>query len=279
MYSSVCQALKFHNGYLRLQSALPKLLQFAMNVTCEEQIMPVNPVPKKKVPEKQLKQMSILHTKKVRHRKPPPRKLRGSNLEIAERRQMVLKLRLKGLTIREIGTELKCGYMTITRDLEAIRDEVKAKVSQFDCDYALGKSMSTYEQIESEAWEQYNNCANGTTAKVQFLNLVRTVRNDQVKLLTEVGLIDKAPTQVQHQFEANQVLKGWTEDARRIVALSIIRAQMDNSDSAKALLTAAQEPQGGGNGRGKLIDLPEGMVQVSKPSGEPEEPPTEPSAT
>lgn len=225
------------------------------------------------VPKKQLAQMSVLHTKKSRRRKHKIQK--STQMELAERRQLVIRMRLKGMTLREIAKELCCGYMTIKRDLDAVRQEVSEKVSQFDRDYALGKSMSVYEQIELEAWQQYYGCSPGSTGRAQFLNLVRTTRNDQVKLLTEVGLISKAPTQVQHNFEANQVLKDWTEDAKRIVSLAIIRSQMDGGEVPKALL-AAQEPQEGGNGRGRLIDLPEEMVEVSEPSGEPGEPSSEP---
>ena len=199
------------------------------------------------------------------------RKQRSSNIELAERRKLVIKFRLKGKTLREIAKELNTGYMTVKRDLDIVKHEVHEKVSQFDREYALGKSISVYEQIESEAWEQYFGCAVGAPGRVQFLNLVRTARNDQVKLLTDVGLINKAPAQVHHQFEANQVLKGWTDDARRIVALAIIRSQMDQADG-KDIPKTLLEAQAGGNGHGKVIDVPDATPEPVEAPTKPEEP-------
>lgn len=203
-----------------------------------------NPVPKKKQVVVAAMTAAIGRPKR-KHR---GRKPKSSQIELAERRQIVIRMRLQGKTLREIGKELGIGYMTAKRDLDTIRSEVSEKVSQFDRDYALGKSISVYEQIEDEAWREYYGAASGGPSKAQFLNLVRAARNDQVKLLTEVGLINKAPVQVQHEFQAQAVLKNWTEDAKRIVALAIIRAQMEGADATKLLE--------GGNGHGKLIDIP-----------------------
>jgi DNA-binding CsgD family transcriptional regulator len=220
------------------------------SVTNEVTIVVVKtPIPKKNLVRKPARS----HKKERKLGK----KLRSSQMELAERRQVVVRLRLQGMTLREIGKELGCGYMTIKRDMDIIKEEVGQKIAQFDKDYALGKSMTVYEQIESEAWAQFYGCANGTTSKAQFLNLVRAARNDQVKLLTDVGLISKAPTQVTHQFEANQVLKGWTDDAKRIVALSIIRAQMDNHVPMKAL--DGHSPT--------IIDIPDELVGTVQAMG------------
>lgn len=205
------------------------------------------------VPKKQSAQIAMLQAAKGKKKGKKPR---SSHMELAERRQMVIRLRLQGMTLREIAKELNTGYMSVKRDLDLVREEVGKKVGQFDRDYALGKSISVYEQIESEAWQQFYSVPNGTPARAQFLNLVRTARNDQVKLLTEVGLINKAPTQVQHQFEANQVLKGWTDDAKKIVALAIIRSQMDGGEVPKALLDSGKQ--------GRVINIPEELVDTVK---------------
>lgn len=202
--------------------------------------MPKSPVPKRKsVPAVQ-----FLKAAKKRNRKH-----KSSAVELAERRQEVIRLRLKGLTLREIGKEMNLGYMTVKRDLDAIRQEVGEKVTNFDKDFALGKSISVYEQIEDEAWKQYYGCAPGSTGRAQFLNIARTARNDQVKLLTDVGLINRAAQVHEHKIESNRLLSGWTEDAKRIVALAIIRSQMEGGDVPKALAD-------GGNGHNKLIDIP-----------------------
>jgi hypothetical protein len=222
--------------------------------------MPISPVPKKK-----LAQAAVMYAAQRRKKfnyqgKKRGRKPKSTQVELTERRQMVLRMRLQGKTFRDIGKELGLGYMTVKRDLDAIKCEVAQKIDKFDRDYALGKSISVYEQIEEEAWAEYHRSVTGSPSKAQFLNLVRTARNDQVKLLADVGLIDRAPAKVQHKIETNKILEGWTDDARRIVSLAIIRAQMDGGKVPSPLL----EAHGGGNGHGKVVDVP---AEVEAPVG------------
>ena len=189
------------------------------------------------------------------------KKSKASQEEIKERRRLVMKFRLRGLTFRQIAKELGVGYMTVKRDLDAIKVETREKVSQFKHDYALGKSISTYEQIEEEAWEQASRCANGSSNKAQFLNLARTARNDQVKLLMDVGLIGRSATQVEHTVKADSVLDGWTKEAQQLVALAIIRSQIGNAeepvpDNRKLIDVTAEtinkeNTDNGGNGESK----------------------------
>jgi hypothetical protein len=202
------------------------------------------PVPKKKKPQA----IQYLDNVKQRNRKP-----KSTSMELVERREAVTKLRLKGLTLREIGKELGLGYMIVKRDLDCIKQEVGEKITKFDRDFALGKSISVYEQIEDEAWKQYFGCAPGSTNRAQFLNVARAARNDQVKLLSDVGMIVRAPTHHAHTVEStSKLLEGWTPDAKNIVSLAIIRAQMDG--------TSTKELTEGSNGKSKIVDVPEDVM-------------------
>jgi transcriptional regulator len=192
--------------------------------------MPKSPIPKKKP--------KVRKTKRGR-----PKKL--SAIELAERRQAVLTLRLKGMTYKNIAKEVGVGYMTVKRDLDQIRQENVQQVSKFNRDVAIGQAIASYNQVEVEAWQQYHKCSNGTNQKANFLHLVRAATNDRVKLLTEVGLVSKAAVRVEHKVEADAVLKGWTQDAKQLVAMAIIRAQM----------------QDGSNGKGDILDLPPEAVE------------------
>ena len=175
---------------------------------------------------------------------------KASAEELAERQQMVMRLRLRGLSYRDIAKELGVGYMTVKRDLERIKEETHSRISKFDRDYALGKTLSVYEQIEKESWEQYHGCAPGSSGRAQFLNLVRTARNDQAKLLMDVGLIGKAPQQVQHKVEADAILKNWTSEAKQLVAMAIIKTQLPEPGEPVA-------EDDGSNGQTKpVIELP-----------------------
>lgn len=154
-------------------------------------------------------------------------KHKSSFVEALERRREAFKMRLQGANYREIAERLDVGYMTVKRDLDIFKEELNKRITQFDKNYALGKTLSVYEQIEKEAWEQFHS-SNFTASRIQCLNLIRTTRNDQTKLLMDIGLIGKAPTKVEHKVEtsAATALQGWTKEAQNLVALAIIRSQL-----------------------------------------------------
>lgn len=150
-----------------------------------------------------------------------PRK--GSLDEITDRRQQVIRLRLRGMGYRAIAKELGVGHMTVKRDLEAIAEETRTKMGKLEKDYVLAQSLSVYEEIETQAWDQFSRCAPGSTQRANFLQVVRSARNDQTKLLMDIGLIAKSPQEVRHTV-TSKVIEGWTPAAQDLVALAIIKA-------------------------------------------------------
>jgi hypothetical protein len=143
-----------------------------------------------------------------------------------------VKLRMRGLGLRKIAAELDVGHMTVKRDLAAIAEENKTRMDQLERDTLLAECVSVFEQIEAQAWDQYHRCANGTQMKAQFLNVIRSARNDQVKLLTDIGMIAKAPQKVEHTI-TRDVISHWSPEAQDLVAMAII----------KSGLTPAEAPQ------------------------------------
>jgi len=197
----------------------------------------------KRKPQQNMAKALVLSRSKVPSNR---RSKKSSSDEISERRQMVMKFRLRGLTYRQIAKELGVGYMTVKRDLEAIRVSTRDKVSKFKHDYALGTSINTYEQIEEEAWKEAERCPHGSSNRAQFLNLARTARNDQVKMLMDVGLIGRSAQQVDVTVKADKVLEGWTKEAQQVVALAIIRSQMgqviEPVPESKRIIDVSSEP-------------------------------------
>jgi len=215
-----------------------------------------SPVPKKK-PDKIVQGLVLSRgklSKKGKLRK-------SSREEMEERRQMVMRLRLKGMPYKSIARKLGIGTMTVKRDLERLREDVAEKVTQFERDYALGECLQTYERIHQEAWDQYERCEHASDGRAKFLNLIRAAENDRVKVLMDVGLIGREAVKVTHEHEhraADNALKGITKDAQQLIAMALLKAQ----------LQPAKEPireSIGGNGQ-KLLDIPPEMVTaVPKP--------------
>ncbi len=162
---------------------------------------------------------------KKKTRRSTKRRKRVSALEMAERRQTVLTMRLKGMTFKDIGRTLNIGYMTVKRDLDLIRQENVRSVTEFNRDKAVADAMSTYDQVELESWQAYY--ADKSPAKAKYLNLIRMNNKDRIQLLVDIGLVSKAALRIEHTVETEGVLAHWTEDAKALVAMSIIRTQME----------------------------------------------------
>jgi hypothetical protein len=145
--------------------------------------------------------------------------------EITERRMSVMRLRIRGMGYRAIAKELKVGPMTIKRDLEAIREDTRTRMSKLEKEFVLAQSLSVYEEIETQAWDQFGKCGGGSKEGAQYLNVVRSARNDQTKLLMDIGLIQKTPQEVKHTV-TSKVIESWTPAAQDLVALAIIKANL-----------------------------------------------------
>jgi len=195
---------------------------------------------------------------KKKKRRSTKRRKRLSALELAERRQTVLTLRLKGLTFKDIGQQLSIGYMTVKRDLDIIRQENLQNVTEFNRDQAVASAMQTYDQVELEAWQAYY--ADKTPTRAKYLNLIRMNNKDRIQLLVDIGLVSKAALRVEHKVETEGVLAHWTEDAKALVAMSIIRTQMGDAQPPPQLTE-------GGNGERKVIDVPVEEVEEKAAAG------------
>src|SRR5258706_4639384 len=66
---------------------------------------------------------------------------RASEYEIMERRQQVYRLRLRGMSLSEIATEVKVNVFTIRRDLESIHKRNQGEVDKFQQSQFIGESM------------------------------------------------------------------------------------------------------------------------------------------
>lgn len=215
------------------------------------------PVPKKKQLSAKRQMARTLVASRVRaSRKAKHRK--SSKEEMYERRQLVMRMRLRGMTYKTIAKKLGVGTMTVRRDLAALRKDTAERVSKFDRDYALGECLDTYEAIHEEAWDQYHRCCDGSPARAQFLNIIRVAENDRVKVLMDVGMIGREAVKVEHNHKADEALRGITKDAQQLVAMALLKAQLQPpKEPIKEALTEGDNGQ-----RRKLLDIPPEMVKT-----------------
>jgi len=150
---------------------------------------------------------------------------RASKEEIEERRKQVARLRMRGLGYRAIGKLLSVGHMTIKRDLEAIRENNKEKVTTLDRSEHVGESLSVFEEVELRAWQDYHTAQAGSQQRQKFLAEVQEARKNQTRLLTDLGVVSRAPLESVIKVSA-EVIQGWSSSAQDLVALAILKSQL-----------------------------------------------------
>jgi len=150
---------------------------------------------------------------------------KASREEIEDRRKQVGRLRMRGLGYRSIAKLLGVGFMTVKRDLEAIREDNKKRVSAFEQEQHLGESLSVFEECELRAWQDYHEAGAGTIQRKHFLDTIQDARNNQIKLLTDVGLISKEPAKVDVRVRS-ELIQHWSPEAQALVAMAILKSKL-----------------------------------------------------
>lgn len=146
-------------------------------------------------------------------------------MERLERRRLLTSYRMKGFTLDEIATQMNLTSLQVARELEAMRDENATRIKDFDRTNAVISCVSVFEQIEVECWKNYR-AAVMLRDKNAILNTLRAARNDQIKLLEDLGFLSKAPTQVNHNIEAKAALQDMTDKTQQLLAMAFMRAQL-----------------------------------------------------
>lgn len=150
---------------------------------------------------------------------------KASQAEMDDRRKQVVRLRMRGLGYRSIAKILGIGHMTVKRDLEAIRDANQKRVTQFEHEQTIGECLSVFEEVELKSWEQFDAMPLGSQHGAKYLEQIQDARNNQIKLLTDIGLIRREPAKVDLRVRT-EAIAHWTPEAQDLVAMAIIKAKL-----------------------------------------------------
>jgi len=76
-----------------------------------------------------------------------------------------------------------------------------------------------------KSWEQFDAMPLGSQHGAKYLEQIQDARNNQIKLLTDVGLIRKEPAKVDLRV-STAAISHWTIEAQDLVAMAIIKAKL-----------------------------------------------------
>jgi hypothetical protein len=161
---------------------------------------------------------------------------------IEERRKLVLKMKMRGMTLKDMARLLGVQETVVQFDLRKMKHEMTSKLSKIQKDYALGESVSVFEEIERAAWEQYNIAKDATPMKAKFLETVKEARKEQIKLLSDIGLIQKQTQKVDVKVDTS-IISHWSPAVQDLIAASLIRATLDSQPERRMIDVGNQEQE------------------------------------
>lgn len=150
---------------------------------------------------------------------------RATELEMDVRRRHAFNLRLRGLGLAEIAEQLSTSVGTVKRDLDEVSKELKEHVKNFDKDEAISQSLSVYEDVIQSAWREYDKAADGSEVRLKAMNLVRAAENDKIRIMQEVGIIQREAQKTHHTIDVN-VISGWSKELQKLAASQLLETMM-----------------------------------------------------
>lgn len=125
----------------------------------------------------------------------------ASQKEIEERRAKVEQMIIQGVAHVDIRVKLNLSRGTFYRDLEKIQRK-NAEMETWNQEEEIAGALATLEAIEYEAWESYERATPGSNQAIGALNTIAKTRKQRVKMMVDIGVIDKVPDKVKHEIES-----------------------------------------------------------------------------
>jgi hypothetical protein len=143
-----------------------------------------------------------------------------------ERRKEVRRLRMRNLSKSAIAKALGVSALTIGKDLEIITKENIERAVGSDQNAYIGDSISLFEEVEAQAWQDYEGVAVGHTNRAKFLDVIRNSRKDAINLKQNLGLLYKEPDK---KSVRATVELDWAPQVKQLVSDAILEQHLKGS--------------------------------------------------
>ena len=177
----------------------------------------------------------------------PSRKM-GINTSQADRdkrRGEVRRLLMRNLSKSAIARALGVSVLTIGKDVEIITAENVKRAIGSDQHAYIGESITVFEEVEAQAWHDYEGVVVGHTNRAKFLDVIRNARKDAINLKQTLGILYKEPEK--RSLKATVELD-WAPQVRQMVSDAILEQHLN---------VALREPEPTRLGTDEIIDVKE----------------------
>ena len=145
---------------------------------------------------------------------------------LSDRQIRIQKLVIRGGTEPVIAKLLGISRASVAKEKAKIRLTNRTKLEALDKEDFMADTISLFEEVEKTAWGVFSE--SDGASKNRSLQLILDVREKQIKMLMDLGIIERAAQKqdVNLNFNGSPLLENWDVDGRRNFSASIIDAQL-----------------------------------------------------
>jgi hypothetical protein len=166
---------------------------------------------------------------------PPAEELEG----LTDEQQVILRLRLRGMTIRAIAKGMNVSPAVIHREVTKIREIKAESLTSRPTEHHAADAITLYEEVEQSALEIYTESGSDRNMQLRALSTALQARDKHVKLLMDLGIMQKAQVDKPTTNINIGILEGWSGQVKQMVTNSILEAQLTPLEAPVPLLEAA----------------------------------------
>lgn len=148
--------------------------------------------------------------------------------------RMVMSFRRRGWSIRGIAKQLGLSATRIHAIVKEAREILAKQITEQTVAEHVSDAVSVYEEVEQEALNMMTNIDLDPNTKLRAMNTVLSARDKQVKLLMDLGFVERVAQKTETNVTVN-VLQGWETELKRNLSAQIIESQLQPLEDPVAL--------------------------------------------
>lgn len=170
--------------------------------------------------------------------------------ELTERQLRIVNYKLRGMTQASMAKLESVSQPMISKEITAIKAVYREQGMTIDQDMVVGESIHLFGEVEQRGWEIFHLSKKNDKpgAANAALTTVMAAREKSIKLLMELGILKKAPTEHEHTMKIAPFLekfKDMKEAERQAELKGFIDVSLNELEEPEPpqLLADLEEPE------------------------------------
>lgn len=146
---------------------------------------------------------------------------------LTERQIQILKLSLRGFPQTLIAQVLSISQPLVSRELSRVKQHIRERGDVVDQSEVVGRSLTVYDDVQTKAYDLYHTNLGDAGTQTKALQLILQAEKDRMKLLMDLGLVERAAQEVNHNMvQPSKFVKAWSEGQVQTAARALLTAAL-----------------------------------------------------